>query len=375
MVLYTTLADLHYAAGEYAEQLVAAERAAQFARTVGDEHFLAQAEQLRARALVFLGPPDEGLRVMQDAIRLAEGRADLANLCVGLCMTSLVDWVQGRFAHEREAATRAIEVAARLGEPMMIAFAHAGLALPLWYSGEWGAARRELELSVAALERGEAGLALPYVAAVLAALELATGAVEAGEEHLAQAIAAAEQSGDLLPLRYARMVQAEQAILTGRAQEARDTLLPVLDRAGQEETYVVPLLPLLAWAELELGDTASAEARLAEANRRALARELRLPLVDVLRVQALLHLKRRDWQEAAHAIEASLAVARALPYPHAEVKALDASGQMFAAQGDPQQARAQYATALAICTRLGERQYAARIERALAALESEASVP
>lgn len=372
MVLYTTLADLHYTAGQYAQQLVAAERAAELARTEGDTHFLAQAEQLRARALVFLGPPDEGLRVMQNAIRLAEGHADLANMCVGLCMTSLVDWVQGRFTHEREAATRAIEVATRLGEPMLMAFAHVALALPLWYIGEWQAAREELALGSAAVERGEAALPVPYIDTVLGALEVATGALEDGTQHLAQAAAAAEQSGDLLPLRYARSVLGELDLLTGRAQAARVALLPLLDREGQEETYVVPLLPILAWADLELDEPAQAEARLAEAFRRAQARELRLPLVDVHRIQALLLLRSGDWAEAERAVEASLALARDLPYPHAEVKALYVRGQIGSARGAIEQAREHYQTALAICARLGEQLYAERIQRALSALPSDA---
>jgi hypothetical protein len=55
-------------------------------------------------------------------------------------------------------------------------------------------------------------------------------------------------------------------------------------------------------------------------------------------------------------------------YPYAEAKALFAYGQLRIQQCEPQQANECFEAALAICSRLGERLYAQRIEQALAGL-------
>jgi hypothetical protein len=82
----------------------------------------------------------------------------------------------------------------------------------------------------------------------------------------------------------------------------------------------------------------------------------------------LLALRHERWGDVAAALEESLALCRAMPYPYAEAKALSVYGQLYAARGEPERAREQYQAARAILSRLGERLYAERIERALAAL-------
>ena len=59
---------------------------------------------------------------------------------------------------------------------------------------------------------------------------------------------------------------------------------------------------------------------------------------------------------------------QAMPYPYAEAKALWVYGQLHAAQGEPDLARARYQATLAILHRLDERLYAEHIERALEGL-------
>jgi hypothetical protein len=80
-------------------------------------------------------------------------------------------------------------------------------------------------------------------------------------------------------------------------------------------------------------------------------------------------MKRRDWQAAEEAVAASLDLARAMPSPYAEVKALYVGGLLSAAAGQVDCARERHAAARSLCMRLGERQYAGYIEAALAALE------
>jgi predicted PurR-regulated permease PerM len=61
-----------------------------------------------------------------------------------------------------------------------------------------------------------------------------------------------------------------------------------------------------------------------------------------------------------------LALARQMPYPYAEAKALSTYGDLLVANGQPKRARNQYNAALAILRPLGEVPYTERIEQALA---------
>ncbi len=92
-------------------------------------------------------------------------------------------------------------------------------------------------------------------------------------------------------------------------------------------------------------------------------------MVDLWRIQALIQLQRGAWSEAERTLEAALAMSRDMRYPYAEAKALSVSGQLQAAQGEPERARECYEQALAICARLGERLYALHVERLLGTSE------
>ncbi len=73
------------------------------------------------------------------------------------------------------------------------------------------------------------------------------------------------------------------------------------------------------------------------------------------------------------ALDEALALARAMPYPYAEAKALYVYGLLHATRGEQRQARARLEEALALLARLGERMYAERAEQALAALHAPAA--
>jgi tetratricopeptide (TPR) repeat protein/transcriptional regulator with XRE-family HTH domain len=386
-LLRTVLADLYYAAGEYPRQLAEAERAAALAQTLGADQVLAQAGQLRGRALLLLGPLDEGLAVMSQAIAHSQSRDDLPNLCLALCMASLGYWLQGRFELQREYVEQALAAAMRLGDPALVALAQSGVGMVAWCRGEWDEARDRLAAAEAAIHGTEASLVVPYVAGVLGAIELATGTggPSGGIARLEHAARVAAAIGDLVPQRFAQAALAEDDILHGRPGAARERLLPLVDRAGNHrETFAVPLIALRAWAELEmgvlgefgrprrrgvpgeLGEFGRAWTRGEMAVARARAEGMRLALAEALRVEALVALRLERWDEAQRSLQEALALAREMPYPYAEAKALYVSGQHFTARGQPDAAREQYAAALAICERLGERMYATRIKALLA---------
>jgi len=367
-LMHTTLADLFYAAGRYSEQLAVAERATGLARLVGDELLLTQEEQLRGRALLLLGPLDEGLQVMQEALRLARTRDDLtrddlSNLCLGQGMACLAFWAQGRFDAAAEAAGCAVVAARRLGDPVHLALALAGVGMVAWYRGDWEEARRTLDEAHAEIQHAEATIVLPYVAGMQGMIELAMGQSQVGAEHLALAVHLAERIGDLLPQRFAQAALAEADLVQGRPARARERLLPLLDHDDQHETFATRLLPLVAWAELELKEHAAAQTRITQALARSRAGGLQLALVDALRVQALVALRHGQWGEAAVALEEALVLSRAMPYPYAEAKALYVSGLLHLARNEPVRGRERFEAARAICERLGERLYASCIQQ------------
>src|SRR5262249_16761204 len=128
-------------------------------------------------------------------------------------------------------------------------------------------------------------------------LLLAQGHREEAARLLDQELIAAE-SQPIRPMavRWTQMVLAERDWLDGDPAAACGRLEPLLERSGFQETDVTRFLPVLAWAHLELGEEARAEAITREAMARARSQGMRPSLVDVLRVQAHLHLRRHCWE-------------------------------------------------------------------------------
>jgi tetratricopeptide (TPR) repeat protein len=145
-------------------------------------------------------------------------------------------------------------------------------------------------------------------------------------------------------------------------------LEPLLDRPGQQEREVTLLLPVLAWAYLETGAAAKAEALLAQGIERATAQHMRLALPDMLRLRGMALRCQGRQVEAECSFQDALALARGMSYPYAEARILHEDGIMQAWKREAQQARDRFEEALAIFRRLGARPYIERTERDLAAL-------
>jgi tetratricopeptide (TPR) repeat protein len=91
-------------------------------------------------------------------------------------------------------------------------------------------------------------------------------------------------------------------------------------------------------------------------------------LVDLLRVQGVLRSRQGRWEEAEQSFGEAVPLARSMPYPYAEARALYEWGVMLRQAGEPERARARLEEGLAIFRRLGARSYAERTERELAGL-------
>src|SRR5207253_1137904 len=122
-----------------------------------------------------------------------------------------------------------------------------------FFRGNWDQARLGLQRAEAI--RRQAGVAWESLAVSQGHVALAEGARdEAAQvlEDLEDCVTKLERSGWLVPLREAQRLLAERDLLEGCPDVAHTRLVPLLDRPGLEETGVTALLPLLAWAHLEL---------------------------------------------------------------------------------------------------------------------------
>jgi len=101
---------------------------------------------------------------------------------------------------------------------------------------------------------------------------------------------------------------------------------------------------------------------------RARAEEMRLMVVEALRVQAMIALRLEQWDMAARSLEEGLPLARSMPYPYAEARLLQLYGELHTATGKPAAARERLEAARAIFARLGAWRDTERVEHALDAL-------
>jgi tetratricopeptide (TPR) repeat protein len=198
-------------------------------------------------------------------------------------------------------------------------------------------------------------------------LHLREGAWEQATRDLEELVSLAERSGDMQILRTAHGALAEIDLGLGRPLAARARLLPLLDRPDLEEEDVTrSVLPRLAWAALELGEITQAHDLARQAVRRARAEGSPPRLAEALCMEALVASRQGNRQEAEDALQEGLALARALPYPHAEGRLLHLYGALHVQYREPEPARFRLEAARAIFQRLGARKDLERTEALLA---------
>ena len=129
-------------------------------------------------------------------------------------------------------------------------------------------------------------------------------------------------------------------------------LEPLCDPPGREDYDVTALLPALACAYLELDRLDEASATVDQALAHARREEMRLVLVDALRVQAMIALRQGRWVEAAASLKEGIELARCMPYPYAEVRLLRLEAALHTATGKPELARERLDAATAIASTL-----------------------
>jgi transcriptional regulator with XRE-family HTH domain/tetratricopeptide (TPR) repeat protein len=352
----------------YSEALAALERAVELARARDDGRTLVRAAATRADILQRMGQLEGALRAYHEVLPLAEALGDQESLLPAHRDLAHIHALQGAFGVGRRHGDRALALAERLENPPNRAFT---LALRGWIvtlAGDWRNAQADLDLALALSRQLDRSWYSPYVLTFRARLSLAEGDWAIAAAALEEAGALAEGSGDLQALRWAAGTLAEIEILEGRPAAARARLLPLLDRPGLQECDVTMLLPVLAWAQLELDQVDDAAATVKWALGRARPEGMRLVLVEALRVQVLVALRRGHWEAATHGLEEGLALARDMPYPYAEARLLRLDAEVRARLEEPAAARERLEAAGAGFARLGARRDAAQLDQALAGL-------
>ena len=375
--LYYALGYLFWLAGRYDEQLAAAERAAELARATQTDRVLSQAEQQRGLALYMLGRVDEALQALIDGIPLMEELGALYDLSHTLNNVGWSYAVRGELARSRAYIEQALEVARRLGDPLSIANMTGNLGQNALLKGEWNEARSYLERALDLARPLATGWVWAYLVLDLGELSLAEGRVDEGTRSLLECIAIAESSGDLQGLRWAHRLLAEQDLLEDRPNAALARLEPRLDRPGLEEAQVTDLLPVLAEAQLALGQIEAAEETAANALTRAIRQKNRLSHVRALRARSKVLAERGRWDDAQADLEEAVTMARQIAYPYAEAQALHDMGLLRSHQGGggldrnrpTSQAREPLEAALAIFVRLGAEGDVERTKQTLAKLQ------
>jgi tetratricopeptide (TPR) repeat protein/transcriptional regulator with XRE-family HTH domain len=367
--LYNAQGDVLFLLGRLREDLAASEQAERIARLVGDDRQLAYAIDRRGVALCKLGRLEEAAQAEAACIQVAEAAGNQYMLCWSLINMGLIHLEGGSFVAARQATERALQLAERHGFRICAASATLQRGWLSFLTGGWEAARRDLEVA-AAMGRAigpffaEADLSLKQARLCLA--EEAEAEAARHLEHCEQLL----HSGRYASARLGVVsVLAERDLLAGQAEAARARLVLWLDPDTPQEEDVTPLLPLLAWALLDLDELDEAAAAAWQAV--ALAREQgrKALLVDALRVAAMVAARQGRSAAAEGALAEGLSLARRLGYPYGEARLLLVSGELLVQMGQPEPAREHLEAASVIFGRLGARKDLEQAEQVLTMLD------
>src|SRR5258706_15502293 len=249
----------------------------------------------RGNALRMLGRMTEAAHVLEDIVRLAEEAGEARTLAFALDNVSVVYLLRGELERSDQCVERALALAERLGDPLVLQLMLVRRGVNAFGLGAWERAQRSFERAAEMMHQvGESWVAA-YTLLGLGQLRLARGEIATATPALAESIQLAERNGDLQALRWAQCAAAELDLLEGRPGAARDRLVPLLDRPGQQEGLLTHLLPYLARAELDDGDRERAAETLAASLVRARCEDIRLALGAALRRRAQFALPERYW--------------------------------------------------------------------------------
>jgi tetratricopeptide (TPR) repeat protein len=316
-----------------------------------------------------LGELEQARRALRAAATAAEEVGDPRLSHLALNNLAHNHMVSGELHDDLVYRRRALVAAQRLGDPVRTAFAVANVGYSHFLLGDWQEARAHYDRSLAMVRSGELAWHSTYPLLYIGELLTAEGRWDDATTYLSEGLTNASKSNDLQALRIGQSLLAEIDLADGRPQEAIHRLEPLLDRPGLTEEYVNSLLPLVAWANLELGHRQRAESIAEAAVMRARNQGGRLRLLEALRVRALVAMREAGengrWDPVDALLREALKLARDMEYRHGEERVLLLYGRLSMDRGQVERARGYLQEALALAERLGAEKDAERARRAL----------
>jgi hypothetical protein len=361
---HSNLGWILWTSGQYEEAQPEQRQAVELARASGDAAELAQAQF----DLIAAGGVEPTVEAFEETLALAE-RSGRTNVVVASHnMAAFMYTEQGDFERAMAHMEQSLAVAEQRQDPRHLAWQLKNFSRFLFDAGDWQRMRELFARADALMREADRDAGETWRSQDMTLHRgiyvLVEGREEEGRRLLEAAMRRIAQLGPVYLLHFPTCLLAEADLLAGHPEDARGRLTAVL---GDRQTFT-PVEQgargarlLLAWAELALGRAEAAEMRLAT----VLTDAPPLLRVDALRIQGLLAIAQRRWEVGVAALEEALALARAMPYPYAELKVLWVYGRLEAARGNAAAAEARFWTALAICDRLGEGLYRRYIEHDL----------
>ena len=143
-----------FTAGQYEASVAASERAAELARTGGDDLTRVRTDVQRLNILQVLSRLADALRVGQELLPLAESVGDLDGVVLTLHNLAYIHALQGALAASWGHMARALAPAEHTGDPGRLAYT---LALRGWIAimgGDWRGAAADLDRARALSRQG-----------------------------------------------------------------------------------------------------------------------------------------------------------------------------------------------------------------------------
>jgi tetratricopeptide (TPR) repeat protein len=293
---------------------------------------------------------------------LLEAAGDLEDIMTALANLGENRRLVGALTEALRANDQAFALAIRVASVRYETFLHLNVAQILATTGEWEESRIHMARAEELAARQDvAAWIAPLLLLHRGVLALREGNWHAAHELLQRAtelgaVANAECA------EYAQAALAELALQEGRAEEARDSLQELVK---ETEANLPLLLPLFAWAQLELGETERGLELAKQAERETRARQTLLYLPETQRIEGMALTRLGRTKEARKVLMEGRERAAAMPDPYTEARILEALGLLDRQQRKADQAREQLQEALTIFQRLGASKDVERTEQTL----------
>jgi tetratricopeptide (TPR) repeat protein len=358
--LHLARAQLESARGAYRDSLAAARAATTMAREIGEPDLVAAADLRQAEALGILGRHRDAQRLLESVVASASS-VDPGTLSRAFATLGTASLQAGQFRQSRAYRARALELAEHTGSPAQIGSALLFSATTNFYLGEWDTSAELLERADVLASGASGSLLGCQVGLSRGLLDLYRGDDESGRARVNASLRWAEEHGYRSGALNAEIALAEADMQVGRSADAVARLSALVERMDEDTIALSDLLLTLATACLEAGDVSRAGELLTRALVGTTGSHSRLGFLEMLLVQGAIHRREGLMDEATNVLEGALTLARGMPYPFAEARALSERGMV--ARGAERRRLLNEATA--IFERLGAVPLSAKVQRVL----------